>query len=1107
MTQLRPSRAVHRVSRRTRGRWLALLPAAAACVVAGRGTSAPGAGTGTTGGGAGRAPVVQPLPDRVDYNRDVRPILSDTCFKCHGFDPATRKAKLRLDTPEGAAAGGGDGPAIVPGKPDDSPAFRRLVSHDPDDLMPPAKSGLTLSPRQVAVMRRWIEQGAVYAPHWSFVPPARPAVPDVSGPPGVPGSPSRAWGRNPIDAFVLERLGREGLRPSAEADRTTLIRRVSLDLTGLPPAPADVDAFVADTSPDAYEKVVDRLLGSSHYGERMAQFWLDAARYADSSGYQADWERTMWPWRDWVIAAFNRNQPFDQFTVEQVAGDMLPNATVDQRLASGFNRNHRINDEGGIIPEEYAVEYVVDRVETTSAVWLGLTAGCARCHDHKYDPVTQKDFYRLYAYFNNVPEKGQDGRAGYAAPFMRVPPPEARAKASALQQELERLEREQQAETPASLGRLAAWEASVDPAASAGGASAADPWVAPKVLSATATTGGGSASGGGKAAAGDKAAGTKLVAGGDGALTATGATPPAVVYAVTLDSPLRRVGAFRLELLLNYELTKGPGRANGNVILSEFEAEVKRPGDAAATPVKLVAAAADYEQATFPAAAAIDGRKETGWAVDGDVNREERTATFALAKPVDAPAGTTFTVRLRHESPKYKGFSIGKFRLSVAERPDAPLLSPDAATKAALKVPTAERSAEQRQAVAAYFRSVDPGRADLRRQAVAARQQLFRVGRDGVAVMVMQEMPTPRDTYLLKRGQYDQPDKSQKLTPGLPAALSPAGQTPPKDRLELARWMVSPANPLTARVTVNRFWQQLFGTGLVKTAEDFGFQGESPTHPELLDWLATEFVRTGWDVKAFQRLLVTSATYRQQSAVTPALLERDPDNRLFARAPRFRLDALAVRDNALAISGLLVGDKLGGPPVKPYQPPGLWEELAFTDKTTLDRYVQDKGDALYRRTMYTFWKRTVPPPALAIFDAAGRETCAVRTGRTNTPLQALNLLNDVTYVEAARAMAARAMREAGGGGGERSTDARRDERLTHAFRLATARPPTERELAVLAGSFERYLATYRADPGAAVKLTSVGESPRATGLDPAEHAAYTAACNVILNLDETVTKE
>ena len=1092
---------------RPSARWSAAT--AAAVAIAGATLSIVGGSWSRAGGtdAAGIAPVAgrpadgrtaalagPALPDRVDYNRDVRPIFSDTCFKCHGFDPAARKAKLRLDTAEGAAAGAGNGPAIVPGKPDQSPAFQRLTSHDGDELMPPPKSGLTLAPRQVAVVRRWIEQGAVYAPHWSFVPPVKPAVPVVLSASATP------WGRGPIDAFVLAKLRAEGLSPSPEADEATLLRRVSLDLTGLPPTPAEVDAFLVDKSADAYEKVVDRLLASKHYGERMAQFWLDAARYADSSGYQADWERTMWPWRDWVIESFNKDQPFDRFAVEQIAGDMLPDATVDQRLATGFNRNHRINDEGGIIPEEYAVEYVVDRVETTSAVFLGLTAGCARCHDHKYDPITQKDFYRLFAYFNNVPEKGQDGRAGYAAPFMRVPPAEAKARTSELQTALEKLDREEQAETPAAAARLTAWEAGLTSGGNGAGgsidaAAAANAWVTPKVLSA-ATTGTG-----------------KLAAGGGGVVVASGANPATAVYTVSLDSPLRKVGAFRLELLLDYELTKGVGRANGNIILSEFEVEVKRPGQdakAAGTPLKFASAAADYEQAKYPVSAALDGKKDTGWAVDGDANREERTATFSLPEPVDAPPGTTFTVRLRQES-KYKGFNIGRFRLSVAGRPDAPLLSPPADAKAALKVAASARTPEQQAAVAAYFRSIDPGRADVRRKELAARQELLRVGRDGVAVMVMQEMPRPRDTYLLRRGQYDQPDKSAKLTPGLPAALLAKDQPQPKNRLELANWIVSPANPLTARVTVNRFWQQFFGVGLVKTSEDFGFQGEWPTHPELLDYLAAEFVADGWDVKRLAKRLVTSATYRQQSAVTPALLEKDPDNRLFARAPRFRLDALAVRDNALAISGLLADGKVGGPPVKPYQPAGLWEELAFTDKTTLDHYVQDKGEALYRRTLYTFWKRTVPPPALAIFDAAGRETCAVRTGRTNTPLQALNLLNDVTYVEAARVMAARVMREAGSGGsaggGSASADAVRDDRLAYAFKLATGRPPTDRERAVLAASFDRYLATYRADRPAAEKLTGVGESPKATGLDVAEHAAYTATCNVILNLDETVTKE
>jgi hypothetical protein len=1002
------------------------------------------------------------LPDAIDFNRDIRPILSDTCFKCHGFDPTTRKANLRLDTAAGATADLGGYAAIVPGKPDQSAALQRMVAHEPDELMPPIKSGLKVTDRQIALVRKWIEQGAPYKSHWAYIAPQRPPVPAVG---------NGGWVRNPIDAFVLARLEREGLSPSAEADRATLLRRVHLDLTGLPPTPEEVDAFLADTSADAYEKAVDRLLASPHYGERMAQFWLDVARYADSSGYQADWERTMWPWRDWVTDAFNRNLPFDRFTVEQIAGDMLPNATVDQRLASGFNRNHRINDEGGIIPEEYAVEYVVDRVETTSAVFLGQTAGCARCHDHKYDPLTQLEFYRLYAYFNNVPEKGQDGRAGYAAPFMRVPAAADRAKMAELQRELETLAAEMARPSPGAADRQAQWELALG-AAPAG-------WRSPAVKSAMAT------------------ANVKLNRDGENALTAAGPNPQAVVYEVTLDlAGVQKLAAVRLEMLLNYALVKGPGRGNGNVVLNEIEADLV-PAAGKPTPLKFATADADYEQAKFPVAAAIDGNKETGWAVDGDVVREEHAARFALAKLIDVPAGSALRVRLRHDASKYRQYAMGRFRLSVADHAAAPLQSPDAATLAALKIDPARRSAEQSRAVADYFRTIDPAHAELRRRQLAARQQLVALTRTGVAVMVMQEMPTPRDTYLLKRGLYDQPDKSQKLSPGLPAALFPADRPQPKNRLELANWLVSPENPLTARVTVNRFWQQIFGVGLVKTSEDFGFQGEWPSHPELLDWLAVDFRENGWDVKRLMKQIVTSATYRQSAKVTPTLIERDPENRLLARAPRYRLDALAVRDNALAASGLLVR-KIGGAPVKPYQPPGLWEELAFSNKTSIDKYVQDTGDSLYRRTMYTFWKRTVPPPALAIFDAAGRETCTVRTSRTNTPLQALNLMNDVTYVEAARVMAARVMHDGG------STA---PARLAYAFKLATARTPDGREQALLARSLERYLAVYRADVEAAKKLTTVGDSPAAKDLDVIEHAAYTAVCNVILNLDEAVTRE
>jgi hypothetical protein len=850
-------------------------------------------------------------------------------------------------------------------------------------------------------------------------------------------------------------------------------------LTGLPPTPAEIAAFLADKSSDAYEKVVDRLLASPHYGERMAQIWLDAARYADTSGYQADWERHMWPWRDWVIRAYNSNMPYDQFIIEQLAGDMLPHPTLDQRLATGFNRNHRINDEGGIIPAEYAVEYVIDRVDTTATVFLGLTVQCARCHDHKFDPISQKDFYRLYAYFDNVPEKGQDGRLGYATPFMRVPPPESAGEIEKLDREAADVQRQVEEETPQSMARRQAWERQT----AADLASLKEPrWTTAKVISAS-------------------AAGAALHRQPDESVLVLDVIQEKLNYDITIANNLERATGLRLEVLPDpNSADQRLGRGDGNILLNEIEVRTAGVGKAKGKLIKLCSAAADYSQEGHPISAAIDGKPDTGWAVDGDILHGQRVAIFTFDTPV-VGKGTKLSVSLKQNS-KIPQQIMNRVRLSLtgeAEPKLGPLdVLPDPVA-AALNAQVAARTPEQEDQLAAYFRWVDPERQALHKQLASLRRKALNLASQGTPVMVMQELPRHRDTYLLRRGQYDQPDKSEKLTPGIPAALidktKPA--PPSANRLDLARWIASPENPLTARVEVNRLWQMYFGVGIVKTAEDFGSQGEWPSHPELLDWLATEFVRTGWNVKAMQTLIVTSATYRQSSKVSPELEEKDPENRLLARGPRFRLDAFAIRDNALAIGGLLV-DKVGGPPVKPYQPPGLWEELAFSGKTSVDKYVQGTGADLYRRSLYSFWKRTVPPPALSIFDAAGREMCSVRSARTNTPLQALNVLNDVVYVEAARAMAQRMLHEGG------ATPA---ERLDYGWELATGRHPVERERHAIVRDFDRYLQKYRADPAAAKALLTVGESPRDTKLDPSEFAAYTVVANVMLNLDETITKQ
>ncbi|MEX2287143.1 MAG: PSD1 and planctomycete cytochrome C domain-containing protein [Planctomycetaceae bacterium] len=786
----------------------------------------------------------------VRFNRDIRPILSSRCFACHGRDENHRKSGLRLDVRDNALnAAESKAIPITPGKPESSELIRRIFSTDRDEMMPPADSGKNLTAAEKELLKQWVSEGAEYEPHWSLVPPMRVQPPIVK---------QTQWPRNPVDNFVLVRLEREGLRPSPAAEPATLLRRLCLDLTGLPPAAHDVSAFqrelaaadiadakAGDRNQRAAERVyaswVDKLLASPHYGERMAVDWLDAARFADSNGYQVDRDREMYAWRDWVIAAFNANQPFDQFTIEQLAGDLLPNATLEQKIATGFHRNHMLNEEGGIIAEEFLAEYCSDRVETTAAVWLGQTFTCTRCHDHKFDPFTQRDYYGLYSFFHNVPEGGIGNYGANirrnAPPMLKLPSPEIEAKIASLNRELD---------------------------------------------------------------------------------------------------------------------------------------EVK----------KSLAALQDAKNPEH-------------------VRLTERVA--ALNKQID---------------------------------------------EIDLQIPT---------------------------------------------TLVMQELPAARVTRILMRGEYNK--LGDEVTANTPAALPGMSPDSPKNRLGLARWIVDLRNPLTARVTVNRLWQSLYGVGLVRTAEDFGTQGEPPSHPELLDWLATEFVRTGWDVKAMLRLMVTSSTYRQSARSNPSLLQRDPENRLLARGPRFRLQAEFLRDQALAVSGLL-SSKLGGPSVRPYHPPGLYEQVVAG--SSANTYVVGTGDELYRRSLYTYWKRSVPNPAMLTFDAPFRETCVLRRPRTNTPLQALNVMNDPTYVEAARFLAQRMVREAG------NTAA---ERVRHGFQLTLARSPSAAEQAILVAAFERARKDFENDPTAVAELLKVGESPSDTVIEPVELATLATVAMTILNLDETLTKE
>ena len=995
----------------------------------------------------------------LQYNRDIRPILADNCFRCHGVDSAARESDLRLDRRTDAIDSG----AISPGEPEESELLRRILSDDPDEVMPPPKTRQALTNEQKTKLRQWIAEGANYEEHWSFVPPVKAELPKIvptlrgGNPVDEVASRSAADTLKAIDHFVLDRLHREGITPSPQATRTTLIRRLSFDLTGLPPTPDEVETFVADESDAAYEKLVDRLLKSDRYGENMARYWLDAARYADSNGYQYDTERTMWPWREWVINAFNSNMPFDQFTIEQLAGDLLPNATTQQRLATGFNRNHPITIEGGVIDEEYRTEYVIDRITTTSTVWMGLTMGCARCHDHKYDPLTRKDFYSFFAFFNNVPEKGNSG----FAPQLRAPTPSQQAELDKLAESIATVERQMLPFEKQIAEQQAAWEATANQRVE-------NQW---QILPPTAMK---------------SSAGSTLTLLEDSSVLAGGPSPGNDDYELKFGNTSDEITAIRLEAITDDSLPeRGAGRAfNSNFVLSEFDVHV------GSQAVKLASVSADYEQKGFEVARSIDGNLGTGWAVDGPTRKENSTAVYLLEKPLKLIADSQLHVAMRH---RYgSAHTIGRFRISVSNDPSFAIPADVAAT---LAVAAEKRSSAQNKLLTDHFvMHVAEGEIGTLGQQV---QELKAIQKSIEASfpesLVMSEMPNPRETFMLVRGQYDQ--KGDKVTSGTPEFLPQPPDETKLDRLALARWLVSREHPLTARVFVNRLWQQVFGMGIVRTTEDLGTQGEWPSHPELLDWLAVDFMDSGWDVKRLLKTMVMSSTYRQSSDISAEMATRDPENRLLARGPRFRLPAETIRDNALAISGLLV-EKVGGPSVYPYQPPGLWLEINNRPNYSKE-YPVGTGDDLYRRSMYTYWKRTLPPPTMAAFDAPEREFCLVRRSRTNTPLQSLVMLNDPQFVEAARQLAERVITEGG-------HDI--DSRLVTGVRLTLARMPSTDELQELRQYYKSELAYFGNDQAAARALLAVGQSPRNEELDVVEHAAYTSVARLLLNLDETLTK-
>ena len=1034
--------------------------------------------------------AAEAAPERVvDFAREVRPILSDNCFSCHGPDEGTRQRGLRLDVREGLFEDRGrlGGPVVVAGAAADSRLFQRLVTESSRLRMPRGADPLT--GEQIETLRLWIDQGAEWETHWAFIPPERPALPPVSDP---------EWVRNPIDTFILSRLDAEGLGPSAEADRATLLRRVTLDLTGLPPTPAELAAFLGDDSPDAYEKAVDRLLGSPRYGERMASEWLDAARYADTNGYQTDGERSMWRWRDWVIDAYNANMPFDRFTIEQIAGDMLPGATRDQRIATAFNRNHSQNGEGGIVVDEFLVEYAVDRVETTSTVWLGLTLGCARCHDHKFDPLSQQEFYEVLANFNNIPERGKAFKYVNSPPLITAPTVGQEAELAELDEKL-RAAREAFAALEQDAARAqAAWEASL------AGAGRVDWTLRDGLLAHHALDGDVAGVHDGRFVTavledgrprfvdgriGDAAAfdGRRFVNAGPGpdlgyddAFTLAAWIYPTAASGVIVS---RADAGDQGEVGWGLYLEEGKLRFNMSTRILDDGVAAETLEDVRLGEWQHVLAAYDGSKTPGGIRIHVDGEpRELKPLLDLVGNRMPQRYPLRIGA-----SGST--------KPRFEGLVDDVRIYGAALTPELAAVVATAEPVTALAaIPAERRTPAQAEKLRLAFldQYAPPEIGEAWRAAAALEREREALWASFPTVMVMEELAERRPTFRLERGAYDNP--AEEVSPGVPAVLPPLPEGVEANRLSFARWLVDPDHPLTARVTVNRFWQTYFGTGLVKTAENFGTQGEYPSHPELLDWLATTFVDSGWDVKALQKAIVTSAAYRQSSRVTAAEYEADPENRLVARGPRLRLPAQMIRDQALAVSGLLV-EKLGGPSVKPYQPEGLWADMV---EGGYGDYVRSAGDDLYRRSLYTFWKRTLGPPTMITFDSSTRETCIVRTGRTNTPLQALNLMNDVTYVEAARRLAERMMTA----GGETPA-----ERVGFAYRLATARRPPAAAEAILVDGFRRHLDRYQADRGAALDLVRQGEAPRDETLDVAELAAYTMVANLILNFDGTITKE
>ncbi len=1161
-------------------------------------------------------------PSEISFNRDVRPILSEHCFACHGPDEGQRKAGLRLDIEEEALKALKSGErAIVPGNPEASELVRRIGTTDADDQMPPPEFGKPLSADQINQLQAWIGSGAQWQGHWAYITPERPEVPSAR-------SDASDWAVNEIDQFIQAKLDRLNLKPSPEAPKAKLIRRASLDLTGLPPTVEEIDAFLADESEEAYESLVDRLLASKHYGERQAMYWLDLARYGETQGFHHDRHRDMWHWRDWVIQAYNDNKPFDQFTIEQLAGDLLPNPTKDQLVATGFHRNEMTTSEGGALPEEYSVKYVVGRVDTTARVWLGTSLACAECHDHKYDPISQKDYYRFFAYFNNVPEDGLD-RGVNPRPRVSLSSKDQDRKLAELEQEYEAMKlahanvvnppnadhdtaqstwtREHQDQA------LAAWETLTPIEASATNGSTLA-WDEDQTISATgalpdkdsytirfhttatnitgirleAIPDSDSESGkSGRADNGDfvltrfevttrpQASASAVAAKATPRFTQWRAVGPfqpesgkpgsadhpygpesnldfnarygakehgwsepkdqlaaqhetiqdqsgVVYYAGEVSLPHKTSAVFSLgdteavSVWLNWQRIlptensaqsspeyKLPLQAGTNRILLRVDLDQPLPSPLVPTlndesqilkAAKFKTAAASFQRSRYDIGGTLDSKIETGWSVwgNGDQGKQTEYAWFQPEAPLGHSGGTLVEATLHFQSP-LKQRLLSRLRLAITTDTDLTTF---------LKLPQNIRTELVRnhrdkdhsvpRSVQVYYREnfVETAK-QLKKLLDTKRKERDNYRNNLPVAMVMGERDQMKDTFVLIRGEYNNP--GDRVQAGVPKALFPSKNEDQENRLSLAQWLVDPEHPLTSRVIVNHYWQQFFGNGIVKTSEDFGSQGEWPSHPELLDWLAREFVESGWDIKHMHRLILTSATYRQDSVVSEPLLKLDPDNRLLARFPRLRLEAEGIRDMAMSVSGLL-DPAIGGESIYPYQPPGLWEQVAFQGTR---KWQQSEGIKNYRRGLYVYWRRSVPYASFVTFDAPSRETCTVKRPRTNTPLQALVLMNDPVYVEAARAFGLRIMKE----GGDTL-----DDRLQFAFRLALSRVPTPAELAELRLAYTTELEHFEANRPAANQLIHVGASTPPLEMDICELAAWTLVGNILLNLDETITK-